>query len=275
MAPADLFSNGSLVKVMAQNEVESMAVTVQNTGSSPLSLQTSLSPLSGSGTNTLAMEKIKWRTAVFTESSDLKNDGDALPLMNPSLLIPVGESRQIWISIENPQQVGTFQGSLTLSAGPDIKVLGVEVTVKNLTIPASARGASTHWAYLHAYPIASNQTAALADMAAHGTTMAMVSPSQLPKFSYDLQGGIISENYAAFDSNIDSNLAGGMTEIGLFMAFGNYTGTLYPFGGFSGPGHRLPVTSLARRHAKCHVAHRHPAASKGRGLRPVFLLPLR
>ena len=117
----------ALALTMGQNEYESCSVAMVNLSEGELNVDVSLKDLA---------LPIVLRQAMWATDLDGAKVNDALPLLEGSLTIPSGESREVWLTVHTRDQAaGDYRTSIEVASQDTAVTIPLAVTVHPVALP--------------------------------------------------------------------------------------------------------------------------------------------
>lgn len=223
--------------VMGSNEYESASIILFNGTPQNENLKVEVSNLK-SNNNVIASKDIVIRYSEWSECFDqIKWYPDALVLYQDKLPLIAGNNRSVYLTIKtNNTPQGDYQGTITISNENIKKQIALKVAVLPVALPDAMPLASYNWSYSGQAPIKADVASALTDLKLHYIDTAMVGNDDIPKFTLDPSGNIISSDYTNFKKYIQLYQGFGIHKFIFFMGFANinHKQIVQPLGYFSG-----------------------------------------
>ena len=131
------------------------------------------------GASTSAVTAIPYEVAMVTRADGQRMGDPLLPLRGDELMVPVGETRQLWIDVKAADMRQVRDASITLQVETELPTgpfsQSFNLPVKIVPTPAiEPQPSIPAWGYLHDLPIRRQPDEAVRDMLSHGVNTAVV-----------------------------------------------------------------------------------------------------
>ncbi len=180
---------------MGQNEYESCSFVVTNLSDSEKDVDVSLKN---------PTIRIVLRQAMWVTDYDGAKINDALPLLEGSLAIPSGESREVWLTIHTrDQEAGDYEVPIEVASQDGLVTIPLDVKVHPVTLRDDMPLYTYYWDYIVPESSGPELTQALVeDMKRHYVNVPVVHPWPA-RMQFD-SAGKLKANYTDLDKTLDA-----------------------------------------------------------------------
>lgn len=182
---------------MGRNEYESASFVLTNLTDDPREFSVSIGP---------SALRVVLRQAVWITSFAGSKVNDALPLLDGKLVVPSGESREVWLTVNSRAvEPGEYRTTITVSSpGLPERAIALVAKVYPVTLPDDRPIYCYYWDYVVPTWITPDKANALMlDLKDHYVNVAIAHPWSTPRLQLDA-GGKLLRDYAELDKALEA-----------------------------------------------------------------------